>query len=116
MSPTRQERRRQAAEERLARAKDKIHTFAHVCRGTLAKRTTVCGKPSCRCAKDPRYRHGPYYEWSRWQKGRLVSRRLSPEQAAFVREAIASHRTIQRLLRTWEAETVKILEATIPRK
>ena len=55
-----------------------------VCPGTLLKRTKVCGKPNCRCAKNPKDRHGPYFEWSRWENGRLVHSVLPPHQAELV--------------------------------
>ncbi len=43
--------------------------------------------------------------------GRLVHRVVSPAQAALLREAITNYRTLRRLLRTWENETVKLIEA-----
>jgi hypothetical protein len=45
------------------------------------------------------------------QGGRLVHRMVSPAQAALLREAVANYRTLRRLLRTWETETVKLIEA-----
>jgi hypothetical protein len=34
-----------------------------------------------------------------------------PAQAALLREAIANYRMLRRLLRAWETETVKLIEA-----
>jgi hypothetical protein len=45
------------------------------------------------------------------QKGRLVHRMVSPAQAALLRDAITNYRTLRRLLRAWENETVKLIEA-----
>ena len=78
-------------------------------RGSLLKRTKVCGKKSCRCAQDPAARHGPYYEWGRMEGDRLVHTMVSPAQARLIVEAIRNHRRIQRLLRTWERETRKVI-------
>jgi hypothetical protein len=102
--------RRQAALERIARIRDRIRTIERLCSGTLVRRTKVCGKPACRCAQDPTARHGPYYEWGRMKGGRLVHRMVSPAEAALLRQAIANYRTLRRLLRAWENETVKLIE------
>jgi hypothetical protein len=103
--------RRHAARERIAQLRDRIRTIERLCSGSLLRRTKVCGKPQCRCAQDATARHGPYYEWGRMKGGRLVHRVVSPAQAALLREAIANYRTLRRLLRTWENETVKLIEA-----
>ena len=103
--------RRRAARERIAQIRARIRTIHRLCSGTLLQRTKVCGKPRCRCAQDPTARHGPYYEWGRMKRGRLVHRLVSPAQAALLREAIANYRTLRRLLRAWENETVKLIEA-----
>jgi hypothetical protein len=61
--------------------------------------------------RSPATARGPYYEWNRLLKGRLVHRVVPPEQVGFLRRAIANYRKVQRLLRRWEAETVRVLEA-----
>jgi hypothetical protein len=86
-----------------------ISTIDLVCAGTLLKRWKVCGRPNCRCAKDPEARHGPYYEWSRRQDGRFLHSLLSPQQAETVTQAIADHQRILDLLATWREETRRIL-------
>jgi hypothetical protein len=73
----------------------------------------VCGRPNCRCADDLDARHGPYYEWSRLEKRRLVQSSLSEEQAAWVEHAIGNYRRLQELLCQWKAETeAELLEGT----
>ena len=111
MAPRRSDVRRRAARERIAQIRDRIQTIERLCSGSLLRRTKVCGKPGCRCAEDPTARHGPYYEWGRMKGGHLVHRMESPVQAALLREAITNYRMLRRLLRTWEAETLKLIEA-----
>ena len=106
-----QQQSRQRASERIEALKERIGALDLLCSGTLLERTMRCGKPACRCAKNPKHRHGPYWEWGRMQRGKLVHRLVSPEQARFLREAIANYRAVRKLLRTWEAETLKIMEA-----
>jgi hypothetical protein len=84
-----------------------ISAMDFVASGTLHTRTKVCGRKNCRCAVDPDARHGPYYEWSRRQEGRLVHSVVTPEQARLFTHAIGNHREIQRLLTLWERETAE---------
>jgi len=100
----------------LRRAREEVHQALRstelLCRGTLVTRTKLCGKSSCRCAKDPKARHGPYHEWGRMEDDRLVNTMVSPQQAARLGEAIEAHRRLQRLLRRWEMVSARaILES-----
>lgn len=97
------------ARRRIAAIKRKITRLELASSGTLLTRTKTCGRKSCRCARDASARHGPYHEWSRREGGRLVHKTISDEQAREVAKAIANYREIQRLLRCWEKETVRII-------
>jgi hypothetical protein len=81
-----------------------------VCAGTLLKRWKLCGRPNCRCAQDPAARHGPYYEWSRRQDGRLRHSLLSAQQAELLAQGIRNHHQILALLARWSLETAHILK------
>lgn len=102
--------------ERIATIQSQIAAIDLVCSGTLARRTKVCGKAGCPCARDLEARHGPYYEWGRMKHGRLVSRMVTPEQARVLRRAIANYRIVRRLLRAWEDQVVRMLETETQRK
>jgi hypothetical protein len=102
--------------ERISSARKDLAAMDYLCSGTLLKRMMKCGKASCRCQQDSAARHGPYYEWGHMKGGRLVHRYVSPEQAEVLQQAITNYRTAQKLLRTWEAETERILDARYPRK
>jgi len=97
--------------DRPNRARSELLEFLHqielLSRGTLLKRTKICGKKACPCAEDPARRHGPYYEWGRMEADRLVHTMVSPAQARLIAGAIRSHKKIQRLLRNWERESTK---------
>jgi hypothetical protein len=84
-----------------------ISAMDFVASGTLHTRTKVCGRKNCRCAVDPDARHGPYYEWSRRQEGRLVHSVVTAEQAQLFTRAIGTYREIQRLLARWAHETAQ---------
>ena len=111
MSPPSSDTVLRRARARIARIRATIGTVEPLCSGTLLRRTKVCGKPGCHCAQDPAARHGPYYEWGHMKGGRLVHRMVSPRQAALLRRAIANYRRVVRLLRAWETETERIIDA-----
>lgn len=100
------------ARERIARIREELAAIELLCSGTLLKRMKTCGSPNCRCAHDPRARHGPYYEWGHMHAGKLVHRRVSAEQAEVLRQAIANYRRLKKLLRGWETETERLIDAT----
>jgi hypothetical protein len=107
MSPHKEEKK--TIPQRIADIQQKITDMDLVCSGTLLKRTKVCGKPGCRCAKDPSARHGPYFEWSRREKGRLVHSILSEDMAEKLSHAIDNYRQILKLIHQWERESAKII-------
>lgn len=103
------------ARKKIARIRETLSGVEYLCSGTLLQRTKVCGKPGCRCAQDPNARHGPYFEWGHMQSGKLVHRTVSPEQAVLLQLAIDNYRSVQQLLRDWEVETERLIDAEAPR-
>ena len=89
----------------IRRIQEQIASIDHVCSGHLQERMRVCGKSSCRCAKDPAARHGPYFIWSRRENGRLVQTNLTPKQATRFKRAIADWKRVQALLKRWEQKS-----------
>jgi hypothetical protein len=100
------------ARARIAQIRQELAAIELLCSGTLLKRMKTCGSPNCRCAHDPRARHGPYYEWGHMHAGKLVHRRVSAAQAEVLRQAIANYRRLKKLLRRWETETERLIDAT----
>ena len=89
-----------------------ISALDWICPGTLLKRWKVCGRPNCRCAQDPQARHGPYYEWSRRERGHLRHSLLAPDQAQRLATAIANHAHVLGLLARWSQATAYALTHT----
>jgi hypothetical protein len=99
------------ARARIAQIREELSAIELLCSGTVLKRMKTCGSASCRCAQDPAARHGPYYEWGHMQAGKLVHRVVSAKQAEVLRQAIANYRRLKKLLRGWEAETERLIDA-----
>lgn len=97
----------------IRRIRHAIGAMDLVCAGTVMKRWKLCGRPNCRCAQEPDARHGPYYEWSRRQDGRLRHSLLTPAQAAQMTRAIKNQRQILALLVRWSRETARIIMARV---
>jgi hypothetical protein len=87
-----------------------------ICSGTLSERTKTCGKPNCRCATDPAARHGPYYEWTWRESGKLLHKIVSASQARQLRRAIDNYGALQQLLERWERASAAIILGERPRK
>jgi hypothetical protein len=104
------------ARKRIADIKKEIAKMDLVCSGTLIERTKTCGKPNCRCATDPKARHGPYYEWTRSEEGRFVHRTVSASQAGDVRKSIANYKALKDLLSQWKRQTLEIILSRKKRK
>jgi hypothetical protein len=99
------------ARKRIAQIRAALSQIDYLCSGTLLERMKKCGRPGCVCARDPAARHGPYIEWGHMRDGKLVHRLVSTEYAAVLRRAIANYREVKKLLRDWEAETERLIDA-----
>jgi len=104
----------QRARERIERIRTSLAGFELLCSGTLVQRMMSCGKPNCRCASDPSARHGPYYQWGRMRAGKPTRRYVSEQQAQILRHAIENYRAVKKLLREWEENTERIIDAEQP--
>ena len=82
--------------------------------GSVQSRFFECTRPNnnCRCHDDPANRHGPYHYWTRKVKYKTVSVTLTEEQLAQVRECIETNRTLQRLLKRMERESLRVIART----
>ncbi len=97
--------------KRIDRVRQLIAEIDIACPGTLLKRFNTCGKPNCRCARNPNARHGPYFTWSRRERGRLVQSIVSPWQAKQLKRAIKNHRKVLDLLAEWGRESARVILA-----
>ena len=98
---------------RIDEIKQQILDLDLLVAGTLVRRTKVCGKAGCRCATDPEARHGPYFEWGRLEGGRRVSTTVSPAKARRLKVALRNQRRLKTLVRRWERESARLLDAEI---
>lgn len=81
-----------------------------ILQGTLLKQYKQCGKNNCRCHQDKTFRHGPYWIWTRKEKGKTITKTLSPNQAKMVKRSIENMKHIDRLIEKWKLLSLRNLE------
>ena len=79
-------------------------------RGSVVRRFMPCSKPGCRCQGTPPRLHGPYYQWTRKVRGKTVTVRLSPEEAALMQKWIANGRQLDKLVSRMETLSLQVTE------
>ncbi len=79
--------------------------------GSLAQRSTRCGRANCACHRDPPRLHGPYWQWTRKVSAKTVGRWLSAEQAARYQPFIENDRRLRELLARLETIGLSAIDA-----
>ncbi len=93
--------------QEYARLKARVREVGFICTGSLVERWMPCGKPNCACAQDPDRHHGPYFQLSWKEKGKTVSRRLSPAHAGLYRQWIANRQRLERIVQEMQRVSSK---------
>lgn len=97
---------------RMDDLRKRLGSFQYLCSGTLQRRWMTCGRNYCNCKNDERLRHGPYYYWSHLKAGKLITQLIPSAQVQIVKQAIANYKAIKHILRLWERQTIKVLQAS----
>jgi hypothetical protein len=89
----------QRRQQELAR---QILDLGFLQQGSVVLRHTYCRTPGCRCHADPPQPHGPYWQWTRYDSGRTITRRLNESQATLYQEWIANRRRLAEIVTEME--------------
>src|SRR5215471_15790579 len=73
-----------------------------ISQGSVVLRHTTCRTPGCRCHADPPQPHGPYWQWTRYDSGKTITRRLTEPQARLYQELIANRRRLDAIVAEME--------------
>ena len=90
--------------------KNKILTKDWILQGTLLKQYKQCGKKNCRCHQDKQYWHGPYWIWTRKEKGKTITKTLSQRQARRVKKSLADMKKINKHIEKWKMLSLRHLD------
>jgi hypothetical protein len=77
---------------------ERLAEIGFIAAGSITRRHTCCGKPSCRCQADPPQPHGPYHQWTGKINGKTITRRLTETEAGLYQEWITNDRTLRALI------------------
>lgn len=83
--------------------------------GTVLRKYHQCRHPACRCRRGGRYRHGPYYVWTRKIKGKTVTRMLPDETGRLYTAWIKNRRRLDRTIRRMQAVSKRAAPLAIKR-
>ena len=67
--------------------------------GTVLLIYHQCRRAGCRCARGGRFRHGPYYVWTRKVKGKTVTRMLPDPEGRLYMEWIRNRNELEATVR-----------------
>ncbi len=94
-----------SASKQLERLQHRYHQLAlqipeigFILKGSVAQRSSRCGKSNCHCHADPPQLHGPYWHWSTAVAGKTVNRHLSPQQAVRFLQGIDNRKRLEAIL------------------
>jgi hypothetical protein len=87
--------------------KTRLLNIGFICKGSITERWLPCGNPNCACHKDPKNRHGPYYQLSWKEKGKTVSHFLSGDTVDLYREWMQNRRMLMDIIDEMEVVSRK---------
>jgi len=90
--------------------KIKINSRDWILQGTLLKQYKQCGKANCRCRQDKKYWHGPYWIWTRKEKGKTITKTLNQKQAKMVKKSLEEMKKINKLIEKWKILSLQHIE------
>ena len=99
--------------EEFKRVKDEIYSISYLKKGSLSKCYQTCGTPGCRCHKDKKYRHGPYWWWSTKKNGKTKSILVPEGMLSEVRSYIDNYKLLKSKTKKLEGISEKIIKARI---
>ena len=96
------------------KTKEEILLIQPFRKGSITKRWMTCGNLRCKCRKEKRNKHGPYYWWTTKEKGKtraiLLPKELLAEARAYIKNYKLLQRKIDRLSKLSERIIMKKVE------
>lgn len=74
--------------------------------GSVSTAFAKCGQANCRCRKDPKAMHGPYYRWIGNVNGKKTTRTINAKLAKEIKTWITNCENLQRQIE-------KLIESSI---
>jgi hypothetical protein len=100
-----------AAERRIhATLLARLAGLGFVLPGSLVQRRMRCGSPGCHCRQEPPTLHGPYQQWTRTERGKTVTRLLSPDALERYQPWLDDERVLQETITELHQLSIAVVE------
>ena len=86
-------------ERAYARLRGDLAKTGYLWVGTVLRQYHQCGRPNCRCRRGGRFRHGPYYVWTRKVRGKTVTRMLTEAEGRLYLAWVENRKQLARTLK-----------------
>ncbi len=99
--------------EDFKKIKDEICSISYLRKGSIAKCYQTCGTANCRCHKDKKFRHGPYWWWTSKEGGRTKSILVPEGMLDEARSYIENYKILKSKIKLLEEISEKIIKIKI---
>ncbi len=97
----------------IEQIKQEISNIGPTRKGTIFKRWHVCGTANCKCRKDKRFRHGPYYAWTSKKKAKTVTIMIPNVLVEEAMEFVDNANLLKKKIEHWSILSEKIIRRKI---
>jgi len=87
--------------------KRELINIGYICKGSIVPSYRKCGKLYCKCAKNENAKHGPYWLWTRKEKGKTISKPLSKKQIKLCEEFIQNSKILEKIIKEMREISIK---------
>ena len=99
--------------EEFDRVRRDMCSISYLKKGSITKCYQTCGNPGCRCHRDKKYRHGPYWWWSTKEGGKTKSILVPEEMLSEVRAYIDNYKLLKSKAKKLEEISERIIKIRI---
>ena len=103
----------QELKQEFERIKKEIASIGLVKKGSITRTYQSCRNPNCRCNKDPRFRHGPYYLLTTKEKARTRTFSVPQEMLSEVGSYMDNYNLLISKVKILEGISEKIIKLNI---
>ena len=96
--------------KKVHKIKNNIINIDFILSGTILKKYKQCGKINCRCFKNKKHWHGPYYIWTRKENGKTITKTLTKNQAQSCLKAFKNMKKLNQSLKAWKQISSKNID------
>ena len=93
--------------------KKEIAGISYLKKGSIVKCYQTCGTASCKCHKDKKFRHGPYWWWTTKENGKTRSILVPKQMLDEVRSYIDNFKLLKSKVKLLEEISEQIIKSKI---